>query len=189
RPASKVILAKVRASSAASSGTVAPRPLGFCSVNSAGTPSSAAASTRRRALAIATALSSMAGMSRACMSITRSVEIRTSRIGMASSPGKDCVAVKLGEAGFPFELHERRRFASPRKAESLAEPERCDARCEHRDPRRQAEPPGFFERLQHETRREPAPLNLRQERDVDVGDAPLADVGDEESNPLAVAFD
>ena len=75
------------------------------------------------------------------------------------------------------------------KAESLAELQGRRVRRQHRDPRRQAEAPRFFERLHHEARRKPVALSLRQEGDVDVGDESVPDVDDKPPDRFAAAFD
>jgi hypothetical protein len=98
RQASKVILWNSIAVCDLSSGIVGPRPRGFCSVNSAGTPSSSVASSSRRALATTAALSSIAGISRVWKSTTSRADVSRSSAGMALAPFKRRRRV-VGRAG------------------------------------------------------------------------------------------
>ena len=68
------VLASVADGYPASSGTVGPRPAGYCSVARTGTSSSRAASARRTARATMTSPSARAGTSFACRSISSSTE-------------------------------------------------------------------------------------------------------------------
>jgi len=69
------IVARAAVAAAASSGTVAPRPLGYCSVSRIGTASSVAAAIRVRALRMVRAGACMAGTRRSCMSMTIRQEV------------------------------------------------------------------------------------------------------------------